>query len=177
MSINFGEKKGFTLVELIIVIAVIGILAAISFVAYSKAQQGARDAARKSDVAQIVKLLTTYEADKGVSMFTGSGCGSAGNGSGWFNFSNGGTYPISMNDCLKNAGYTYSDIVDPSKAKTCTGLTCHAYMKYTCNAGADTYVYANLETLPQTSTDTDGTCAATVDTSQGMNYFVKVNIN
>ncbi len=59
-------KKGFTIVELLIVIVVIGVLAAISIVAYNGIQQTARDAQRKSDIANIVKALELYYNDKGV---------------------------------------------------------------------------------------------------------------
>lgn len=174
MNITFGEKKGFTLVELAIVIVVIGILAAISIVAYSGTQQRARDGARKADIAQIAHFLAIYQTDKGTQMAGSSGCGSGGAGNGWFNYE-GGAYVTSMMHCLQNEGYTNNDIIDPSGLKACGGLTCRAYMKYNC--GVDTYVFANFETLPHTTTDTDGTCATTLDTSYGMNYFVKVNIN
>ena len=57
------KQKGFTLVELLIVIVVIAILAAISIVAYSGIQQRGRDTARASDTANIVKALTAYTTD------------------------------------------------------------------------------------------------------------------
>lgn len=52
--------RGFTIVELLIVIVVIAILAALSVVAYNGIQQRARDTQRKSDIAQIVKGLELY---------------------------------------------------------------------------------------------------------------------
>ncbi len=48
------KQSGFTIVELLIVIVVIGILAAITIVAYNGVQQRARDAAPKSDLRQAV---------------------------------------------------------------------------------------------------------------------------
>lgn len=55
-------KKGFTLVELLVVVAVIAILAAITVVAINPAKKLAqsRDAARKSSMQQIVTALSTY---------------------------------------------------------------------------------------------------------------------
>lgn len=57
--------QGFTIVELLIVIVVIGILAAITIVAYNGIQTRARDSARISKIQQIAKGLELYNADKG----------------------------------------------------------------------------------------------------------------
>ena len=59
------RQVGFTIVELLIVIVVIGILAAITIVAYNGIQQRARDAERKSDISAIQKTLELYYADNG----------------------------------------------------------------------------------------------------------------
>jgi prepilin-type N-terminal cleavage/methylation domain-containing protein len=57
------KQKGFTIVELLIVIVVIAILAAISIVAFTGIQQRGRDSERASDVGNISKALTTYTSD------------------------------------------------------------------------------------------------------------------
>jgi prepilin-type N-terminal cleavage/methylation domain-containing protein len=59
------QKRGFTIVELLIVIVVIGILAAITMVTYNGMNVRSRDSARKQDVVTIVKALELYYADKG----------------------------------------------------------------------------------------------------------------
>lgn len=59
------SKEGFTLVELLIVIVVIAILAAISIVAYNGIQNRARDTIRKNDVAAMIKALEMYKTDNG----------------------------------------------------------------------------------------------------------------
>lgn len=55
-------KNGFTIVELLIVIIVVAILAAITIVAYNGIQQRARDARRAQDFSNIKKSLRAYEA-------------------------------------------------------------------------------------------------------------------
>lgn len=59
------KRHGFTIVELLIVIVVIGILAAISIVAYTDVQKRSRDSVRMQDVASIRKALEVYRADHG----------------------------------------------------------------------------------------------------------------
>jgi len=51
------NKRGFTIVELLIVIVVIAILASISVVAYNGIQTRARDSQRSSDISAIKKAL------------------------------------------------------------------------------------------------------------------------
>ena len=54
------STTGFTIVELLIVIVVIGILAAITIVAFSGIQQRARDSDRKSDISNLVKAMSLW---------------------------------------------------------------------------------------------------------------------
>lgn len=55
--------SGFTIVELLIVIVVIAILAAISIVAYTGIQERARNARRADSVAKIKRSLELYRAE------------------------------------------------------------------------------------------------------------------
>lgn len=59
------KQSGFTIVELLIVIVVIGILAAITIVAYNGIQSRARDNRRNSDSTAIRKALELYKIDNG----------------------------------------------------------------------------------------------------------------
>ena len=55
-----GEKRGFTMVELVVVLAVISIISSVVLNAFSEMQSKARDAKRLSDMREIVKALTLY---------------------------------------------------------------------------------------------------------------------
>jgi len=57
------RRRGFTIVELLIVIVVIGILAAITIVAFNGVQQRARTAAIQSDLNGNLKKLKLYQAE------------------------------------------------------------------------------------------------------------------
>lgn len=58
-------QKGFTIVELLIVIVVIAILAALVLNTFAGVQEKARDSDRQNDVATIQKHLETYYTDHG----------------------------------------------------------------------------------------------------------------
>lgn len=62
---NKQFKSGFTIVELLIVIVVIGILAAITIVAYNSIQTKARTNAVTADLRSIEKAMLLYRADYG----------------------------------------------------------------------------------------------------------------
>lgn len=57
--------SGFTIVELLIVVVVIAILAAISTVAYTAIQTRARDSVRSDAMAKIERALEMYKTDYG----------------------------------------------------------------------------------------------------------------
>lgn len=61
-----NKNKGFTIVELLIVIVVIGILAAIVVVAYRGIQDRAYDTSVQNDLANIAKKIKMYNVENGV---------------------------------------------------------------------------------------------------------------
>lgn len=80
---NSGIARGFTIVELLIVIIVIAILASITIVAYSGAQDRAKNTTIIDTASSIVKMIQVYAATNtaypstvttGVCVTTGSGC-------------------------------------------------------------------------------------------------------
>lgn len=162
------KKLGFTIVELIVTVAVIGILASITIVAYNGAQAQARDADRISDLHEIADAIKLYRTKAGHDVQTVGGVkadcgryenpptntipmggGSSNAGAGWFNYETTSTtnYSVSVLHCLTFKGYLNDSFVDPTGCASTTGTaapgyTCtktgYAYMKYTCTYNGDT---------------------------------------
>jgi len=65
-SFIIRKSKGFTLVELLIVISIIGVLTTLLMANFIGVRQRARDAQRKSDLRQIQSALELYRSDQGV---------------------------------------------------------------------------------------------------------------
>ena len=63
--ISKNKAKGFTIVELLIVIVVIGILAAISIVAYTGITKQANINSAKSNASNVADAATAYNASSG----------------------------------------------------------------------------------------------------------------
>ena len=105
------RKDGFTIVELLIVIVVIGILAGLVFVQFNNVQGRGRDAERKADIRLIESKLAEFRADESA-------------------------YPAALSDLTDTpadalagpvAGETYTYVPTPTGCTTaandCTGYT------------------------------------------------------
>jgi prepilin-type N-terminal cleavage/methylation domain-containing protein len=174
------SKSGFTLVEILIVLIVISILAALVIVSYGNVQAKARDTRRMSDLQNIAEAIGTYRAKFGNDVTTG--CGDTGIGNGWFNKQ---TPPYkSILACLTEKGYLTTNFIDPFNCTTTTdGAPCsrqgYAYMKYTSGSGdtSITCVYARLEagsTSDFTASNPCFSASSGTAASFGMNYYVLV---
>ena len=66
MSKKIKKYFGFTLVEMLVVISIIGILSAVLAGGYINSQKNARDAARKLSLKSMSDALNAYYADYGI---------------------------------------------------------------------------------------------------------------
>jgi prepilin-type N-terminal cleavage/methylation domain-containing protein len=66
-------RRGFTLVELIVVIVIIGIIAAIAIAKFVGVREGAYIASMKSDLRNFAIYEQFYAADSGGKYFSGDG--------------------------------------------------------------------------------------------------------
>lgn len=65
LNINQARQSGFTIVELLIVVVVIAILAAITIVSYNGITQQANTAAAQANASNIIKKAEAFGADAG----------------------------------------------------------------------------------------------------------------
>jgi len=81
-------KKGFTLIEILVVVTIIGLLAAVTSVTYSQISKQSRDAKRKTDLEQTRAAVEMYRSNNnsypitisaGTSICDPAGCPPTGN--------------------------------------------------------------------------------------------------
>lgn len=130
-------RRGFTIVELLVVIVVIAVLAAISIVAYNGVQARARDASRMSNLKRIAQAIEMYYIDNNhyPAIQDGSGvessCGSQTENWGHCDRTK------QLSDAL--APYLTLDPVSLSSATTGT-----TYYYYYNSAGTDNYMHYGI---------------------------------
>jgi prepilin-type N-terminal cleavage/methylation domain-containing protein len=97
-----NNQKGFTIIELIVVVATIAVLTAIIISNVNKYAVKARDVKRKADLAQVKKAMLMYAADHD-SLLPASGFGYSNSGYGWANNASGvgSCYSYTLEDVLK----------------------------------------------------------------------------
>ena len=70
MNTTLRSKKGFTLVEIMIVVVIIGLLAAMAIPAFQKVRQSSQDKAVLNNARQLAAAADQYFLENGVSSVT-----------------------------------------------------------------------------------------------------------
>lgn len=65
------KTKGFTIIEVVLVLAIAGLIIAAVFIAVPGLQAGQRDTARKNDVSAVLSQVSTYASNNNGSFPTG----------------------------------------------------------------------------------------------------------
>ena len=138
-------QKGFSLVELLIVMAIMGVLSIVAVSSFTSTQRQARDARRKSDLVQVSKAVELYYNDYGVypndSNGKIAGCG------------NNGTTACEWNAPFEDANTVYMQKLPTEKTSG------HAYIYVASADQLKFQLFARLEydKDPVADFDNDGT--------------------
>lgn len=122
MRIHTGySKSGFSLLEIIIAIAIITLFTILPILAYTSYQKKSRDEKRKSDISRVAQALESYKAEKG-------------------------TYPVNLDDLVKD-GYLPDLPKDPFDGQQLSWSTDGETYKYSFESadGSDYTLTAPLE--------------------------------
>ena len=181
-------RRGFTIVELMVVVIVISILARIVFVAFNNVQARTRDGIRKNDIATMAKQIQIYAVQN--KTWTPPCGDNTGTMSGYTTYKY-ASYD-SITQCLKTFDDSSKQLNDPSSCVSMAldetpipgGASCQAairgaYMAYnTIAANSHYYLVAKLEALgaDQSAIDSSDMLQATKDhaKARGFNYVLKV---
>ncbi len=140
-NFNKTNSKGFTLLELLVVISIIGLLVAIGVASFITAQRKGRDARRKSDVKSIQDGFEQYFSANSNNYATAAqGC--------TYMFRDGDIFPGGEPTDPKGGPYTYSNCSTSSycvcaEMETCVGNKASA--SCTASAGDAYFCLSNLQ--------------------------------
>lgn len=114
---NTAKKDGFTIIEVVLVLAIAGLIFLMVFIALPNLQRGQRDSQRKSDLARISTQISNYQSSNrgNIPQTTGSTYLFAGFVQKYLGTDASTTQAGSeYKDPSKGVGYTFTTDTDPS---------------------------------------------------------------
>lgn len=145
-----NQERGFTIVELLIVVVVIAILAAITIVSYNGITNRANSSSAKSVAATVQKKIELYNTDKGNYPIAASDLTTANQSYTLSSSSFGSSDPTPSTDATKGTKYV--------KVQACKSDT--AALSVTNVTGARISYYDYEKTASQVTPIDVGTCGA-----------------
>lgn len=137
--------RGFTLIEILVVVAIISLLSMVVFASFNEARKRARDSVRIADLEQAKAAMFIYAIANKTFRVAGAGSG----GQGWFSYKNGTSYPKSIAEELVRLDLLTSVLSDPLVPAGSASANSHRqYMNYFFNPGGatkGTCLFAQLE--------------------------------
>lgn len=187
-------KQGFTIVELLIVIVVIAILAAITVVAFNGVQDRSQDSRMRSGVNQLEKAIRMWATQTGElprggwsstttwTVVNGSGESNCADGTGGWVFS--GAYACSLEDMLASKQLLPSGFTRKLPKNTIYNDTdgARSIMFYPCGSGGKYALYWNLrnqsteDAASLTYVESQG-CTSAPRTTYGMRAAKLIDLN
>ena len=153
MRMNNKKQQAFTIVELLIVIVVIGILAAITIVAYNGIQTRAKDTQIKDTAAKVAKAIQIWSINHD-QLPSGSGYGTTvpvsngvcTNSTSTGGFAGKGAYACTLDDMLQADNLIPASLMSSLPPNKVISSWIHTLMFYQCGAGSRTFaLYYYLE--------------------------------
>ena len=149
-------NQGFTLIELMIVVAIIGILAAIAIPNFMTYQAKARQSEAKIGLGGIFTSATSYFAENGTYSLSSAGTGPLGyvvSGSPKYSFSYGGTTINSGSTASSTTGNCGGNTTVTASLASATGFTAGARGNIDGDATCDEWIMNDIRSLVNAQND------------------------
>lgn len=151
LDTTYSRQRGFTLIEILVVMVIIGILATLGVGSFQTSQQKSRDARRKSDLRQIGLALEAYYNDYGqypLSTADNRINGCAGGACTWgeqFADANGTVYMVQLPEDPKTTFTYYYYAPSPTEYQLYARLENNLDQSVPTDAQNNPQVYQNLD--------------------------------
>lgn len=148
------RRVGFSLIELLVVISIIGIIATFAYVSFGEARAQSRDDIRKSDVRQLQLAIELYRAQNGE--YPDAGCSaSAGD---WVASSDFSPVPadIDIDNCTNYIDGLVPDYIGELPTEVSANPQNKGYVYRSDGTDYKIMTYHSVESKTIITTDTDG---------------------